>query len=66
MFFLIVCHEVRIELGPLGTIAVDCPRPAPLGVQIDVHEVPATQRNGDLAAPLTGNVAAYAALVGNP
>lgn len=34
-------HEVRISLGPLGSIAVDSPLPWPLGARIDVREIPA-------------------------
>ena len=63
---LIIRPEVRIELGPLGTIAVDSPLPPPLGVQVDIHEVPAATQDGNLAAQLGSNVAAYAALAAHP
>ena len=35
-------HSVDIDLGPLGALLLESPAPWPLGVQVDVGEIPAT------------------------
>lgn len=34
-------HEVRVNLGPLGSLALDSPLPWPVGVEVLVQEIPA-------------------------
>ena len=34
-------HAIVVDLGPLGKIIMDSPAPWPLGVQVDVREIPA-------------------------
>ncbi|GMA30924.1 hypothetical protein [Litorihabitans aurantiacus] len=60
-------HEVTLDLGPLGSVILDSPAPWPIGVQVDVGEIPAslTEVDNPLDA-LGGDVTAYAAFFGQP
>lgn len=41
LYEVTTAHEVRVDLGPLGSLAVDSPAPWPLGVTVFVREIPA-------------------------
>ena len=62
-----VSQVIRLDLGPLGSLELPSPAPWPLGVQVDVGEIPATLT--ELENPLqslSGDVAAYAAFFADP
>lgn len=62
-----VDHQVVIDLGPLGSVILDSPAPWPLGVHVDVGEIPATLTEiDDPLASLGGDVAAYAQFFSDP
>lgn len=62
-----VSHTVRLDLGPLGSLDIPSPAPWPLGVQVDVGEVPATLTEVDNPLQtLSGDVAAYAGFFADP
>ena len=60
-------HAIVVDLGPLGKIIMDSPAPWPLGVQVDVREIPAGLH--EVSSPLeslSGDVASYAAFFSSP
>lgn len=60
-------HEIDIDLGPLGALLLDSPAPWPIGVQVDVGEIPATLTEVDNPLDaLGGDVSAYAAFFAQP
>lgn len=60
-------HSVDIDLGPLGALLLESPAPWPLGVQVDVGEIPATLTEVDNPLDaLGGDVSAYAAFFAQP
>ncbi|OKL54708.1 hypothetical protein BSZ39_02680 [Bowdeniella nasicola] len=59
-------NDIRVGLGPLGSVVLDSPLPAPLGIQIDIHEVPAADITQDLQTQLSANLNAYLQLAENP
>ncbi len=60
-------HEIDIDLGPLGALLLDSPAPWPIGVQVDVGEIPATLTEVDNPLDaLGGDVSAYAAFFSQP
>ncbi|WP_123740201.1 metallophosphoesterase family protein [Salana multivorans] len=62
-----VSHVIRVDLGPLGSLEIPSPAPWPLGVQVDVGEIPATLTEVENPLQsLSGDVAAYAAFFADP
>lgn len=60
-------HVIRVDLGPLGSLEIPSPTPWPLGVQVDVGEIPATLTEVENPLQsLSGDVAAYAAFFADP
>ena len=61
--------QVAVDLGPLGTIELDSPAPAGLGVRVIVREIPADlsalEQSPTLEA-LTGDLQAYLQFFGGP
>lgn len=60
--------EVRVDMGPLGSLVIDSPAPANLGAYVLVHEIP-DQLTADDADPIAGlmaDVNSYEQFLTNP
>jgi len=60
--------EVRVDMGPLGSLVIDSPAPANLGVYVLVHEIPdqLTTDDADPIAGLMADVRSYEQFLTNP
>lgn len=62
-------HEIAIDLGPLGGVLIDSPLPWPLGVDVEVQEIPIELSGAVPASPVTGlagDLSAYAQVFSHP
>ncbi|MHB1290327.1 metallophosphoesterase family protein, partial [Georgenia sp.] len=60
-------REITVGLGPLGAVILDSPLPWPLGVRVQVAEIPsALQLAGSPTSGLLADLQAYGQLFGQP
>ncbi|GAA2528791.1 calcineurin-like phosphoesterase family protein [Rarobacter incanus] len=60
---------LTIDLGPLGTIQRPSPAPGPIGIGVQVHEIPESYtglERTDVATSLTGDLQRYLTLFASP
>ena len=60
--------EVRVDMGPLGSLVIDSPAPANLGANVLVHEIPdqLTAADDDPIAGLMADLNSYEQFLANP